>query len=276
MQTVVYGPPVPETLRKIGLLGLAWALCALLPIGAVSSRASAQAVDNERPPGASGEEEEDEEEEEEHEDTPAPATPAEPENQAVLTSVQPAQATSAAPTDNPWAIHPEENSASSPARLVFTVTGGGSFRLVKNTDYAQRFAGPAYLDLFGAYVFPGSGLFRHGAGFGVSANLTGDGKTIGIDPFTQFSFSPTYLAYLRFNDDWTAFGHASIPIGFTAQPGTTETQIGFEIGVGATYWLTAGFGPYVEGSASVYWGEAYTIHPLVSGEVGIVIDYEVL
>ena len=169
---------------------------------------------------------------------------------------------------------PEEPSA--PSRIFITVGGGSSLRLIQDLDFSQGRAAPLYIDVFGAFVLPGpmDGL-RHGIGINASLNLTGDGPpppdAIGLDGANQIALGPYYLAYLRLGWDFLIGGKLGVPVSLS--PGIAP---GLELAASLTWYLTAGLGLYVEASASAWLGTASTIHPLVSGEAGVAIDYEVL
>ena len=69
----------------------------------------------------------------------------------------------------------EPDAPAEPPRIVWSVGGGVALRVVQDLDFSQDRAAPGFVDLFGAFVFPGSGIFRHGAGLGLSLNISGDG-----------------------------------------------------------------------------------------------------
>jgi hypothetical protein len=169
---------------------------------------------------------------------------------------------------------PEEPSA--PSRILLTVGAGSSVRLIQDLDFQQGRVAPLYIDLFGAFVLPGpmEGL-RHGIGINASLNLTGDGpappSSLGLDGANQIALGPYYMAYLRLGWDFLIGVKLGVPVSLS--PGIAP---GVELAVSLTWYLTAGLGLYVEASASAWLGTASTLHPLLSGEAGVAIDYEVL
>ncbi len=169
------------------------------------------------------------------------------------------------------AVDWDENQAN-PVRVWFQFGGGFTLRLVQDREFAQDAFAPAFIDSFGAVVLPSSEVLRHGVGLGASFNLVGDGGILeGVDAFQQFVFTPSYLAYLRFNDDFVAHGKFGIP--WVVSP---ETSLGLQLDLGITGLLTASLGAYVEAGVAMFWGAEDTIHPTLSFEAGLSIDYEVL
>jgi len=161
---------------------------------------------------------------------------------------------------------------SEPPRVVVEVGGGLSLRIVQNIDYAQERAAPGFVDVFGAFVFGTGSVLRHGVGLSMSLNVSGDGSVdVGVDPGQQFVLGPAYLAYLRFDPDLVLTG--KVLALFAVTPGLAP---GVELALGGSYLVTAGLGPYVELSTSLYLGEANTVHPIASAEIGLFVDYEVL
>jgi len=175
---------------------------------------------------------------------------------------------------------PEEpEGPTQPAHLVGSVSGGLTARIVNNLDFQQGRFGPSFIDLFGAFVFPGSGTWRHGAGLAISTNLTGDGSyTNGVDPFLQWAFTPSYVAFFRFSEDFAALAHLGIPLvmAYNSVVGEMERSIGGEVGIGGTFFLLAGLGIFAEVTADIFVGAESSIHPTASFELGVLIDYEML
>jgi hypothetical protein len=194
--------------------------------------AAAAQLDDERPPGVGGDEEESDEEE-----GPAPEV--------------------------------------MPMRILASVGAGSMIRIVNDLSLSQERIGPSFLDLAGSYVFAGAGIFRHGATLAISTNLNGEGPPPpddnGIDPVTQWTFTPSYLAYLRFSDDFVLAGRAGFNL--TVAPYFVP---GVEVSAAATYLFTAGLGAYAEVSGNLSFGVAPEPSPTASVELGLMIDYEVL
>ncbi len=168
-----------------------------------------------------------------------------------------------------------------PLRVVAALGGGFTVRLVKNLEFQQERFAPSYLDAFGGVVLPGSGLLRHQLTLQLSVNLSGDGNyTFGLDPLEQWTFMPAYT--LRFQPqriavpDYFAYGRVGIPL--TVSPDFTW---GVEVDAGFTYMLLAGLGIYAEVGYSMFFGGkdrsgSTSIHPLLSAELGVIFDIEVL
>lgn len=173
----------------------------------------------------------------------------------------------------------EAPGVSNPSRILFTVGAGTSLRIVKNITYEQDIFAPAFVDVFGAFVFPSSSTWRHGVGIDLSTNLTGDGgATNGVNGFNQFFVGPEYVAYFRLSDDFVVDGHAGPLFGWSknSPDGGFDPIVGLEVAVSGAYLLLAGLGVYAEVSASAYLGGTNSVHPIASAEAGLFIDYEVL
>jgi hypothetical protein len=163
----------------------------------------------------------------------------------------------------------------SPARIRATLGAGATLRFIEDIDFGQSRFAPSFVELGGNYVFAGRGVYRHGVGLGVSLNLTGDGyanSSLGVNSVAQVTFAPNYTAYFRLSDDFVLTGH----VGLGIATGAPSISLGTEVGVGLAYMLTAGLGLYVQATQNVWFGSEMTIHPTLSGEGGIVIDYEML
>lgn len=159
-----------------------------------------------------------------------------------------------------------------PVRAWFSFGAGSSLRLARNRDFAQDAFAPSYLDAFGAVILPASGFFRHGIGLGFATNLAADGSVlVGLDAFEQAVLTPSYFARLAFADAWIGTIKAGVP--WVVSP---KASLGAEVSLGAAWLLLSGFGVYAEAGVSMFVGGEVSIHPLASGELGFVLDYEVL
>jgi hypothetical protein len=166
-----------------------------------------------------------------------------------------------------------------PLRILATVGAGATLRIINDLTLVQGRFAPSFLDFAGSVVFPGAGLYRHGATLAISTNLNGEGPAapadpnaddFGVDPLIQWTFTPSYLAYLRFGEDVVLTGR--LGANFTIAP---YFVMGGEASVGGTFLFTAGLGVYAEVSANLAFGVS-GVTPTVSAEGGVVIDYEVL
>jgi len=168
-----------------------------------------------------------------------------------------------------------------PLRIIAGVAGGVSVRLVQNLQYQQERFAPSYAEAFGGIILPGRGAIRHGFTLGVGLNLSGDGSySFGLDPGQQLILTPSYVIKVGIGHDQVPdlalLGHVGVPLALTP-----DFSPGAELGIGAAYMLLAGIGVYVDVSYSMFFGGdsrsgGVTVHPLLSGEVGLYIDYEVL
>ncbi len=179
--------------------------------------------------------------------------------------------------DEPAAVFESARVPDDPLRIVATLGGGASIRLIDDPLLGQQRFAPSFLDLAGGVVFPGRGL-RHGALLQISTNISPDGNaSTGYDPLQQWVLQPTYYAYLPVVDDLITLT-GKVGLGFALSAAATGgPSYGFEIALGAQFQpIFAGLGLYAEASFSTWVGVSSSLFPIVSFEGGIVIDYEVL
>lgn len=173
----------------------------------------------------------------------------------------------------------EQSGASGPAahrfgRVFLSVGAGGTLRIIRYLELNQTFFAPPYLQLRGGYFFEGDGTVQHGVMLGVAPALDGDGLgRFGHDPFGQWTISPNYMARVWLDGDLGQWLQLTGRIGIPLALGEFFSW-GFDVGVGAIVEFLTGLGIYVEADFSMFFGQ--DIHPLVSVEGGIVVEYEVL
>ena len=166
----------------------------------------------------------------------------------------------------------------SPARApalphaVATWSAGIPLRLATHEQLDQSAFAPAYVDLLGGYVLAGHGRIRHGAGLGLSLNLSEDGGfTEPVRIYEQFVIMPSYLMLVDLGPKLFGLGHAGIPINVHR-----GTSFGFEAAFALGYHLLSGWGAFAEAGVDTFVGTGATLDPLLSLEAGIFFDYEVL
>lgn len=108
--------------------------------------------------------------------------------------------------------------------------------------------------------------WQHGACAHLSVALTG---------IRQEVLTPSYRLLYRPESRWMWSGRFGIPI--VLEPDVTS---GAELGAGGVYHVLAGLGLYAELIGSLYFGAATldkdrTTVPIVSGQLGVWLDYEV-
>jgi hypothetical protein len=123
-----------------------------------------------------------------------------------------------------------------------------------------------YIDLGLGATFGNPLGFQHGATLRTSAALSGVGQVI---------MTPSYLGYRRWSS-LALYGRAGIPIAVT--PAATW---GLEAGLGATWYVLGGIGVAAEMVGDVFYGagtrdKATVTYPVLSGQLGFVVAYEVL
>jgi hypothetical protein len=201
---------------------------------------------------------------------PSDARPAEEQQQAEQTGDEPEDDE---PTgDEPTSAARARNAQPLLPRYLATWSVGMPLRLTLDKTLAQDRLAPAFTDALVGYVFPSATHFAHGAGLGFSLNLTKDGGfTEPVPALQQVVIMPSYLLYWGAAPELFAFGHVGIPISVGA--GTTA---GVEVGAALGYRLLAGFGTYAEAGVDLFGGANSTLHAMLSLEVGLFLEYEVL
>jgi hypothetical protein len=170
-----------------------------------------------------------------------------------------------------------------PLRVMAYAGAGIGARLVRNIDpeFNHEFATPAYLDV-GAGIFLPGGDLRHGPALFASTNLTGEYNS-GVESFAQWSITPGYQFLLPFrrllgmDHDWLHLqGRVGIPLTFSGVGGDVYVSPGLEVAAALHFKFLARFGLYFEVQGNLYGGFRDTVHPTISGDLGLLFDYEVL
>lgn len=165
---------------------------------------------------------------------------------------------------------------------VFASLGvGGTVRVVQYVSLAQDRLAPPYLQLRGGYFFEGDGMFQHGIVLGLATALAQDGTLavagppdpLGVTPGSQWSLAPAYMVRLIPEGDLGNWFQATGRIGIPFALGD-QFSWGWEAGLGMLIKPLEGIGIYGEIDFSMYF--ASDVHPLVSFEIGLAVDYEVL
>jgi hypothetical protein len=124
-----------------------------------------------------------------------------------------------------------------------------------------------YLDLSVGGLLAGTPTMFHGVTVHAS---------FALDGIAQEVLTPSYLFFKRFDPRWAVLGRAGIPI--VLEP---DANVGFELAGGGVYYLSAGIGLTASLVGSLFFG-AGTLDssrpaiPILSMEIGVVYDYEVL
>ena len=161
--------------------------------------------------------------------------------------------------------------AEAPPRYLLAATAGAPLRLTQDVDLDQSALAPLYSDLLLGYVLPGEGL-RHGLGGVLSMNITEDGGyTEPVAPGEQLAIAPTYVMYSSLGSDGLFLGQAGLPIVVTG-----NSTIGLALSGALGYRLLAGVGVMAELGLETFVGVSSSLHPSVSLELGVFLDYEVL
>lgn len=158
-----------------------------------------------------------------------------------------------------------------PQRYVALASVGAPLRLTRDVDLDQSALAPLYTDVVGGYVLSGEHV-RHGVGVGLSLNLTKDGGyTEPVAPGEQLAVAPEYLLYVDLGRDALFLGQAGLPIVLTG-----SQTIGLALSGALGYRFLAGMGAFAELGLESFVGVSSRIHPTVSLELGLFLDYEVL
>ncbi len=123
-----------------------------------------------------------------------------------------------------------------------------------------------YVDIGIAATFGHPLGIQHGAALRTSVAAKGVGQVV---------MTPSYLAWRRWRS-LAVYGRAGTPMVLTP-----DVTWGLETGVGATYFVLGGIGIAAEVVGDVFYGtgtreKATTTYPVLSGQLGFVIAYEVL
>lgn len=126
---------------------------------------------------------------------------------------------------------------------------------------------PPYVNLGGAFALGDPDGWQHGGSIQWSRSAAG---------LPQHVVAPAYMVVFGGARPWLAFARAGLPIVLNPDP-----NVGGELGVGGAWLFTAGLGLQAELIGDVFYGAAtwekrITTIPMVSLQVGVVIDYEVL
>ncbi|WP_053234153.1 hypothetical protein [Sandaracinus amylolyticus] len=141
---------------------------------------------------------------------------------------------------------------------------------------------PPYLQLRGGWFFEGDGDLQHGAGLGIGTNLTPDGTAgLGIDAFGQWVLTPSYFLRYWFDQWFQLMGHFGVPLALSAVTGTsrqasTDFNWGLELQVGLVFKFLTGLGAYAAVNGAMFFAGDSMVWPTVSGEIGLMFEYEVL
>lgn len=158
-----------------------------------------------------------------------------------------------------------------PPHAIAALSVGAPLRITRNVDFDQDTLAPVFVDALFGYTLWNRG-WQHGLGLGASLNMTEDGgftEPVGIAD--QLVLMPAYLGYAPLNDDFTLLGHLGVPIVL----GETSTA-GVELALGGGYRWLAGVLAYAELGSDLFIGSGTTANLMVSLELGIMLDYEVL
>jgi hypothetical protein len=124
-----------------------------------------------------------------------------------------------------------------------------------------------YLDLAAGALLGRAGHLQHGVGVNASFALEG---------IRQEVITPAYLALLPLSPRWQLRGRLGLPI--VVEP---DASVGVELGIGGVFLASAGLGFTMEAIGSLFPGaatleETSTLIPIVSLQLGVLVDYEVL
>lgn len=125
-----------------------------------------------------------------------------------------------------------------------------------------------YIDIGLGFTLGNALGLQHGASLNLTAALSGIGQAV---------LAPTYLATYRSRSSrFLGFGRVGPVIILSP-----DANVGGELGVGAAAFLTAKVGLTAELVGDLFYGAAtpetgYSVYPIVSLQVGLLIDHEVL
>jgi hypothetical protein len=157
-------------------------------------------------------------------------------------------------------------------RYVAGLSAGVPLRITRNVDLDQSAIAPVFTDALGGYVFRGTSYFQHGVGLGLSLNLSADGGfTEPTAGGQQFVVMPAYLLAWNPDPDFFGLGHAGLPVTVAG-----TNAMGLELAFALGYRWLAGAGTFAELGFDLFRGVGGTMHPSISLELGVLLEYEVL
>lgn len=157
-------------------------------------------------------------------------------------------------------------------RLLATLGVGLPLRLTRDRDLGQGRLGPRYLDARVGYLLARGGSWQHGPALQLSTGLSEDGGFHNpVDAFEQWVVAPGYgVAHEAFQGaSWLL--HGFLPFALTG-----GRSLGVELTAALAYRVLAGLGLYAELGGGAFFGYEGAPHPMLTAELGLVIDYEVL
>lgn len=124
-----------------------------------------------------------------------------------------------------------------------------------------------YIDLGAAVAFGKPNGIQHGGALHLSASLSGVSQQVLI---------PSYFAAYR--GPHRVMGYARLGPAFVLSP---DPGAGFELSAASGFFVTAKIAVYAELIGNVFYGAGttevrYGVYPILSGQLGILIDHEVL
>lgn len=165
----------------------------------------------------------------------------------------------------------QDGESAPPPHAIAALSVGAPLRVTRNVDFDQEVLAPVFVDALFGYTLWTRG-WQHGLGLGASLNMTEDGgftEPVGIAD--QLVLMPAYLGYHALNDDFALLGHLGVPIVLGQ-----ATTAGVELALGGGYRWLAGVLAYAELGGDMFIGSGTTANVLVSLELGVMLDYEVL
>lgn len=157
-------------------------------------------------------------------------------------------------------------------RAFFTSAAGVGFRFNNPYRLARQIGSSAeststtapYLDLGLGVTFGDPFGLQHGAVLRYDHSLTG---------VTQHVLTPSYIALRRFTH-FELFGRFGLPLLLSP-----DVNLGGELAVGGAWFFRAGIGVSAEVIGDLFFGAATPdqkrpIYPIVSGQLGVVVEWE--
>lgn len=161
------------------------------------------------------------------------------------------------------------------ARVVMTLAFGDGVRLNNpyrlQTQLGATAESPSltapYMDIGAAVGLGAPDGLQHGAALRLSHALSG---------VSQDVLTPSYFAAYRGSRRVLGFGRIGTPIVLSP-----DASVGAEIGAGLGYFLTGKIGVFGEVVGDLFYGAGtfdvkYGVYPVVSAQLGLIIDAEIL
>ncbi|MCG8556843.1 MAG: hypothetical protein MJD61_16395 [Proteobacteria bacterium] len=160
-----------------------------------------------------------------------------------------------------------------PPHWIFTGSLGTSLRVARHAYLGQGWLAPWFTGARLSYAVLQTGTVLHGPSLGAEFNLSADGGfSEPLEPASQLALTPGYCAYVESSRRTLVLTHA----GVTWLAAGPSRAFGLTASLLLAYRVRAGIAVFSQGGLGLFGGAGSSLHPLLSLELGALLDYEVL